>query len=67
MKKMRVKIGLNGKTTVQVEGAEGPECVEFTRLFEKALGDVEKRVFTESYEAEQTEQATIHIQQTEIL
>jgi hypothetical protein len=67
MKKMRVKIGLDGKTTIQVEGAVGPECVEFTRLFEAALGEVEKRVFSEAYEEEQTEKETINIYNTEIL
>lgn len=65
MKKMRVKIGPDGKTTVQVEGAAGPECVEFTRLFETALGEVEKRVFTEAYNREQIEEETINIHNME--
>ncbi len=44
MKKMRIHIDNSGKTTVKVEGAEGDECLDFTRAVEKALGTVEERV-----------------------
>lgn len=47
MKKMRIKIGKDGRTTVRVEGAAGEECLEFTRSMEQALGAVEKRVMCE--------------------
>lgn len=50
MKKMRIRIGKDGKTTVSVEGACGPECLEFTKAFEEAVGLVEKRDLTEDYE-----------------
>jgi len=43
VKKMRIRIGLDGKTTIRVEGAVGDECLDFTRAVEKALGSVEKR------------------------
>ncbi len=43
MKQMRIRIGKDGKTRLLVEGASGPECLDFTRLFEQALGEVEKR------------------------
>ena len=66
MKKMRVKIGLDGKTTVRVDGAAGPECVEFTSLFETAVGEVEKRVFTEEY-SEEPIPVPVHIKNTETL
>ena len=64
MKKMKIRIGRDGKTTVQVEGAVGGECLEFTRAFEQALGSVENRVMaTEGtdetiYEQERSEPAT---------
>lgn len=52
MKKMRIRIGKDGKTTVKVEGACGPECIDFTKAFEDAVGTVEKRELTEDYEKE---------------
>jgi len=65
MKKMKIRIGLDGKTTVLVEGAAGGECLEFTRAFEQALGAVENRVMNESagtdetiYEQDRIEPAT---------
>ncbi len=64
MKKMRIKINRNGKVTVKVEGAAGDECIEFTRLFEKALGEVEKRVYTEDYNKEKVD---ITIDQQEMI
>ena len=65
MKKMRVRIGCDGKVTVKVEGAAGPECVEFTSLFEKAIGDVEKREYTEDYNKE--DEITIDVNQRETI
>ena len=47
MKKMKIRIGRDGKTTVAVEGASGGECLEFTRAIERAVGAVEKRVMHE--------------------
>lgn len=41
MKKMHIRIGKDGKVKLDVEGAIGPECREFTKLFEQAVGEVE--------------------------
>jgi len=54
MKKMKIRIGRDGKTTLQVEGAVGDECLEFTRAFEQALGAVENRVMCESEGTDET-------------
>ncbi len=43
MKRMRIRIGNDGKVKLDVEGAIGPECRDFTKLFEEALGDVVAR------------------------
>ncbi len=50
MKKMIVRIDKEGKTTIRVEGAVGEECLEFTRLVERAVGEVSRREMTEDYE-----------------
>ena len=47
MKKMRIRIGVDGKMTVKVEGAVGEECLDFTRAFENAVGRVEERMMRE--------------------
>ncbi len=51
MKKMRITIKPDGKTTMLVEGAAGEECLDFTRAFERALGSVEERVMHEANES----------------
>ena len=51
MKKMRITIKSDGTTTMQVEGATGETCLDFTRAFERALGTVEQRVMHEADEA----------------
>jgi len=56
MKKMRIRIGRDGKTTVAVEGVAGPACLEFTKLVEQAVGVVEKRVHTEDFHKEEQEE-----------
>lgn len=43
MKKMHIRIKRDGKTEIRVEGAEGDDCLAFTRSVEKALGVVETR------------------------
>ncbi|OPZ98753.1 MAG: hypothetical protein BWY71_01177 [Planctomycetes bacterium ADurb.Bin412] len=50
MKKMRIKIGRNGQTTIQVEGVVGPGCLEFTKAFEQSIGDVEERTLCDAHE-----------------
>ncbi len=52
MKKMRIRIGKDSKTTVQVEGVTGPGCLEWTKAFEQALGAVEARKLTAAYHEE---------------
>jgi hypothetical protein len=49
MKKMRIRIGKDGKATIAVEGAVGTTCLEFTKQVEEALGNVDKRVYSEAY------------------
>ena len=51
MKKMRITIKSDGTTTMQVEGATGETCLDFTRAFERALGTVEQRVMHEENES----------------
>lgn len=48
-KKMIVRIGRDGATTIRVEGGEGDNCLVFTRAVEEALGVVQKREFTAEY------------------
>ena len=48
---MRIRIGRDRKARVQVEGAVGEECLDFTRVFEEALGKVEERVMCEDQES----------------
>lgn len=43
MKKMRITIKTDGTTTMQVEGASGETCLDFTKIFEEALGTVTDR------------------------
>jgi hypothetical protein len=43
VKQMVIRIGKDGKVRIDVNGAVGQECREFTRLFEQAVGTVEKR------------------------
>ncbi len=52
MKKIRVRIGKDGQCTVQVEGAVGPGCVEWTKAFEQALGEVQERKLCAEYHEE---------------
>ncbi len=40
MKKIKAIIGRDGQVRLEVNGAVGPVCREFTKLFEKAVGDV---------------------------
>ncbi|MBI5659757.1 MAG: DUF2997 domain-containing protein [Nitrosomonadales bacterium] len=49
VKKMIVRIGRDGATTIRVEGGEGDDCLLFTRSVEQALGVVQQREFTADY------------------
>lgn len=48
-KKMIVRIGRDGATTIRVEGGEGDNCLLFTRSLEEALGTVQQREFTAEF------------------
>lgn len=48
-KKMIVRIGRDGATTIRVEGGEGDNCLVFTRAIEEALGVVQQREFTAEF------------------
>ena len=49
IKKMRIRIGRDGRTEIRVEGGEGEDCPAFTRAMEKALGTVEQRELTADF------------------
>ncbi len=49
IKKMIVRIGRDGATTIRVEGGKGDDCLVFTRSIEQALGVVQQREFTAEY------------------
>ena len=38
MKKIRIKITRTGEQTLEVTGAHGDECLEFSRILEQRLG-----------------------------
>jgi hypothetical protein len=52
MKKMRIRIGNDGRTQIRVEGGEGADCLAFTQAMERALGAVEHRELTADYDQE---------------
>jgi len=52
MKKMRIRIGNDGRTQIRVEGGEGADCLAFTQAMERALGAVEHRELTPDYDQE---------------
>jgi hypothetical protein len=64
MKKMRIRIGKDGKSTLQVEGVAGPGCLELTKAFEEALGEVEERQLTEAYHQEVSESVDENLEET---
>lgn len=64
MKKMRIRIGKDGKATVKVEGVSGPGCVELTKAFEEAIGEVEERELTDAYHEEVQEDVSEDIEET---
>ena len=56
IKKVRIRIGLDGRTQFKVEGGQGADCIEFTRALEQAVGNVEKRELTADFHEVATEQ-----------
>ena len=57
IKKVRIRIGLDGRTQFKVEGGQGADCIDFTRALEQAVGNVEKRELTEDYHEAASAQA----------
>lgn len=56
MKKIRVTIHKDGTQKIEVLGATGTECLEFTRELEKRLGKLEgERVLKPEYDEAQYE------------
>jgi len=53
-KKMRIRIGRDGRTEIKVEGGQGDDCIAFTRTLEEALGQVEQRELTADYHDAET-------------
>lgn len=61
---MKIVIGNDGKVRIDVNGAVGPSCKEFTRLFEQAVGTVEKRELKDEHDVVSEvvrEQATVNV------
>ena len=56
IKKVRIRIGLDGCTQFKVEGGQGADCIDFTRALEQAIGNVENRELTADYHEAATEQ-----------
>ncbi len=67
MKKMKITIDREGKTSINVEGARGEECLEFTNLVEKAVGELKERKLTDDYYKEEKEGIDIDISESENL
>jgi len=57
IKKVRIRIGLDGRTQFKVEGGQGADCIDFTRALEQAVGNVENRELTADYHEAAIEQA----------
>lgn len=62
MKKMTITIKRDGRTEIRVQGAEGVECLAFTKAMETALGAVQTRELTADYEKEPV---TVRVNETE--
>ena len=57
IKKVKIRIGLDGRTQFKVEGGQGADCIDFTRALEQAVGNVENRELTADYHEAASEQA----------
>jgi len=63
IRKVRIRIGLDGRTQFKVEGGQGTDCIDFTRALEQAVGSVEQRELTADYHQPATEQVRDEQQQ----
>jgi len=64
MKKIRIRIGKDGKTMLSVEGVQGSACVDLTKAFEEAIGDVQERRLCKEYHEEASEQTSEQTSET---
>lgn len=53
MAKMNVTIMPNGEVKMQIEGIKGKKCLDLSKGFEEALGEVADRKLTSEYYQEQ--------------
>ena len=56
---IEVVIGADGTVSLDVGGAEGKHCLDLTRPFEEALGEVRKRDLKPAYYQTQTVTQTV--------
>jgi len=49
MAKMNIIITPNGYVKIQIEGVKGGRCLDFSKTFEEALGEVADRKLTSEY------------------
>jgi len=61
MKEIKIVIGKDGKTNIDVAGVKGGACKDLTKAIEKALGSVETSKKTEEF---YSEDATVSNKQT---
>jgi hypothetical protein len=54
MAKIYVTITSSGEIKVQIEGVKGKKCLDFSKAFEEALGEVTERKFTSEYYQEES-------------
>lgn len=58
MKKLTIRIKNDGHVTMRVAGAVGEECLDFTRAFEQAAGDVKEREMLPECEVDELSERT---------
>ncbi len=54
MAKITIIISPDGVTKIHVEGVKGKKCLDFSKTFEDALGDVVEKKFTSEYYQEES-------------
>lgn len=53
MAKMNITIMPTGEIKIQIEGVKGKKCLDLSKAFEDALGEVVDRKFTSEYYQEE--------------
>ena len=49
MEELEITISPEGKVSILVKGVKGRGCIDITKPFEDALGEVENRTFSSEY------------------